>query len=191
MVARMLTGKAENSISAVGKNFPLTRSHRNQKVIEYATLRFYNHIVYICETKREMSHSTCAQCGEIMTVHNRVNKSVSKRGKQYFMSRCRPCIDESETILRKLKKEFPQPSAGTPCACCKRIDKLFCDHDHSTKEFRSWICRNCNSGIGLLGDSEAGLRQALAYLERARTDARSRSPSDNKNNDSDQTGTIH
>jgi hypothetical protein len=185
----MLTGKAENSISAVGKNFPLTRSHRNQKVIEYATLRFYNHIVYICETKREMSHSTCAQCGEIMTVHNRVNKSVSKRGKQYYMSRCRTCIDESETILRRLKKDNPQPPAGTPCACCKRIDKLFCDHDHSTKEFRSWICRNCNSGIGLLGDSEEGLRQALAYLERARPKSRSRSPSVNKTNDTVQNGT--
>ena len=126
-----------------------------------------------------------------MTTDNKVKKSVSKRGKQYFMSRCRTCIDESETILRKLKKDNPQPSAGTPCECCGRIDKLFYDHDHSSKKLRGFCCRNCNSGIGLLGDSEAGLRQALAYLERARTDARSRSPSDNKNNDSDQTGTIH
>ena len=40
-----------------------------------------------------------------MTVHNRVTKSVSKKGKQYYMSRCRTCIDESETILLRLKKK--------------------------------------------------------------------------------------
>ena len=185
MVARMLTGKAENSISAVGTNFPLTRSHRNQKVIEYATLRFYNHIVHLCGTKGEMSQSTCGQCGEIMTTDNKVKKSVSKRGKQYYMSTCRTCINESETILRRLKKEHPQPLAGTPCECCGRIDKLFYDHDHSSKKLRGFCCRSCNSGIGLLGDSEEGLRQALAYLERARPNARSRSPSDNKTNDTD------
>ena len=141
-----------------------------------------------------MSQSTCGQCGDLMTPDNRVKKSVSKRGKQYYKSRCRTCIDESETILRQLKKENHQPSAGTPCDCCKRIDKLFCDHDHATGEFRNWICRRCNSGIGLLGDSEEGLRQALEYLERARPKSRPRSPSDNKTNDSndaDQNGTTH
>ena len=37
----------------------------------------------------------------------------------------------------------------------------------------------------MLGDSEAGLRQALAYLERARPKSRSRSPGDNKTHDND------
>ena len=135
-----------------------------------------------------MPQNTCGDCGEIMTVHNRVKNSVSKRGKQYYMSRCRNCIDESETILRQLKKENPQPPAGTPCQCCFRIDRLFCDYDHATGKFRNWICRNCNSGIALLGDSEEGLRQALAYHERAREKSRSRSPSDNKTDDTDQNG---
>ena len=65
----------------------------------------------------------------------------------------------------------------------RKIDKLFCDHEHATGKFRAWICRNCISGIGLLGGSEAGLKQALAYLERVRTKSRSRSPSDNKTHD--------
>ena len=115
-------------------------------------------------------------------------KSVSKKGKQYFLNRCKPCIVEAEILLRTLKKNNPQPVAGTPCACCNRIDKLFCDHDHATGKFRAWICRNCNSGIGLLGDSEAGLKQALTYLERTRSISRSRSPCDNKTHDNDQQG---
>ena len=97
------------------------------------------------------------------------------------MNRCKPCIVEADILLRTLKKQHPQPATGTQkCGCCGRIDKLFLDHDHSTKEFRGWICRNCNSGIGLLGDCPEGLRQALVYLERARSNSRSRSPSDNK-----------
>ena len=127
----------------------------------------------------------CRDCGEILTEETRVMKSVSKKGKQYYLNRCNSCIVEADILLRNLKKQNQQPAAGTPCACCNRIDKLFCDHDHATAKFRSWICRNCNSGIGLLGDSEEGLRQALAYLEKTRTNSRSRSPHDNKNNDND------
>ena len=132
-----------------------------------------------------MARSTCRDCGDILTEETRVMKSVSKKGKQYYLNRCKPCIVEADILLRHLKKQNPQPAAGTPCACCNRIDKLFCDHDHATGKFRAWICRNCNSGIGLLGDSEPGLKQALAYLERTRTNSRSRSRNDNKTHDND------
>ena len=135
-----------------------------------------------------MARVCCRDCGKVLTEETRVMKSVSKKGKQYYLNRCKTCITESDTLLRRLKKEHPAPPAGSPCACCGRIDKLFLDHDHSTKEYRSYICRSCNSGIGLLGDSEQGLRQALAYLERARPKSRSRSPSDNKTDDADQNG---
>ena len=134
------------------------------------------------------SSACCGQCGEVLTTENRVMKSVSKKGKEYYLSRCKACIAESDTLLRKLKKQNPQPVAGTPCACCGRIDKLFCDHDHVTGTFRAWICRQCNSGIGLLGDSEQGLRQALAYLERVRSKSRSRSPIEIK--DETNTGSV-
>ena len=132
-----------------------------------------------------MARSTCRDCGNLLTEETRVMKSVSKKGKQYYLNRCKPCIVEADILLRNLKKQNPQPAAGTPCACFNRIDKLFCDHDHATGQFRSYICKNCNSGIGMLGDSEAGLKQALAYLERVRTKSRSRSPKNNKTHDND------
>ena len=131
-----------------------------------------------------MARVCCRDCGKVLTEENRVMKSVSKKGKIYYLNRCKPCITEAELLLRTLKKQHPQPATGTQkCGCCGRIDKLFLDHDHSTKEFRGWICRNCNSGIGLLGDCPDGLRQALVYLERTRSLSRSRNPSDNKNPD--------
>jgi hypothetical protein len=39
------------------------------------------------------------------------------------------------------------------------------DHDHDTGELRGWLCNQCNSAIGKLGDDVAGLRSALAYLD--------------------------
>ena len=110
--------------------------------------------------------STCRDCGELLTAGNRTKKSVSMKGKQYFLNRCRPCIADADTLIRRLKKEHPMPPAGTPCACWGRVDRLFCDHDHATKAWRGWVCRQCNAGLGLLGDSQEGLRRALEYLER-------------------------
>ena len=131
-----------------------------------------------------MARSTCRDCGDLLTEQNRTMKSVSKKGKQYYLNRCKPCIVEAEALLRRLKKENPKPPSGTPCACCGKIAILHCDHDHGPEKFfRGWICFNCNSGIGQLGDSIAGLRQALAYLEQARPKSRSRSPCNNKNDD--------
>ena len=137
-----------------------------------------------------MSILLCKQCGEILTAGNQVMKSVSKKGKQYYLNRCKTCLHESDVVLRDLKKKHPKPAAGTACACCHRIDVLLCDHDHASKDFRGWICKNCNSGLGLLGDSEQGLRLALAYLERSRSDSNSRSPRHKKNDDTVKTESV-
>ena len=110
----------------------------------------------------------CRDCGMKLVEGTRVLKETSpKTGKRYYLNRCRPCLTESNRLLRKLKKKHPRPPAGTPCACCGRRDKLLCDHDHGSWGFRGWICSRCNSGLGQLGDSIESLQQALRYLERA------------------------
>jgi hypothetical protein len=64
-----------------------------------------------------------------------------------------------------------RPAEGTPCAVCskpmiyRRNADLMCfDHDPQTHEFRGWICQNCNTGIGKLGDNPEGVLRALDYL---------------------------
>lgn len=62
-------------------------------------------------------------------------------------------------------------SQGGGCAICGRPQgsdsfRLAVDHCHETGAVRGVLCRFCNLGIGLLGDSAAGVRRAAAYLAR-------------------------
>ncbi len=52
------------------------------------------------------------------------------------------------------------------CLVCDEAARLVIDHNHETGAIRGLLCRNCNSGIGLLGDSVELLRRAIAYLNR-------------------------
>lgn len=38
------------------------------------------------------------------------------------------------------------------------------DHNHSTGDFRGWLCASCNHGLGKFKDSPDVLRAALRYL---------------------------
>ena len=83
---------------------------------------------------------------------------------------CKECNSEynkGKTIATN--KAPPKPKVPTPCDCCGVITdptKLHLDHDHVTYEFRGFLCRNCNTGIGSLGDTIEGLVKAINYLKR-------------------------
>ena len=65
---------------------------------------------------------------------------------------------------------LPEPTRPTPenCECCgsKLLGgkKTHLDHCHATGMFRGWLCNKCNLGIGALGDSVAGVENAIRYL---------------------------
>jgi hypothetical protein len=54
------------------------------------------------------------------------------------------------------------------CAICYGTNangkRLAVDHNHETDETRGLLCANCNSAIGLLGDSVVYLASAIRYL---------------------------
>lgn len=64
--------------------------------------------------------------------------------------------------------EIISASGGKCGACEKPLEPLLMciDHDHKTGTLRGVLCRNCNAGIGLLGDDLDGLLKAVAYLRR-------------------------
>tara|TARA_R100001086_G_scaffold202005_1_gene118158 strand:+ start:603 stop:1037 length:435 start_codon:yes stop_codon:yes gene_type:complete len=81
---------------------------------------------------------------------------------------CKECFNYKQSLYVKLRKGQTAPEPNTPCECCgaKGIG-LSWDHDHKTGDHRGWICHNCNTGIGKLGDNITGVLQALNYLVKA------------------------
>ena len=79
--------------------------------------------------------------------------------------RCRICINTQVNLRKQLKKKAPvKPEV---CECCgKTSDDIVLDHCHETSQFRGWICRYCNAGIGQLGDDIDGVTKALEYLRK-------------------------
>lgn len=55
------------------------------------------------------------------------------------------------------------------CDCCGERKGKVIDHCHYTGEIRGYLCHACNRGLGLLGDTEEALEQALEYLRRERS----------------------
>lgn len=81
---------------------------------------------------------------------------------------CKSCRSSWSAGLQKAHKQAP-PKPKT-CDCCGKEtepSKLNVDHDHDTGDFRGWLCRRCNLGLGQLGDNIEGLNMAIAYLMKA------------------------
>ena len=98
---------------------------------------------------------------------------------------CRSCSKKLGKELREIKKsilkEHPQPQYGNPCDMCGKlvyknkasvpsgVDGVWgwqCDHDHDTNEFRGWICKKCNTGLGTLGDDLDSILRVVDYLSK-------------------------
>ena len=79
---------------------------------------------------------------------------------------------QAEAIKKKFKDVKP-PEFGQPCECCgKPVYRNWqLDHCHDTGDFRGWLCKQCNTGLGNLGDTLQSLKLAVEYLERAEQNA--------------------
>lgn len=59
--------------------------------------------------------------------------------------------------------------AGEPCEMCQgKTAKMAIDHCHDTGAVRGLLCGNCNTGLGLLGDTVESLERAIKYLKKAK-----------------------
>ena len=78
----------------------------------------------------------------------------------------------------QVKKSLQTPPMSQYCDCCGRENtKVYgkginfaLDHhydDAGNPIFRGWLCRQCNSGIGYLGDNVTGVFKAVDYLLRS------------------------
>ena len=107
----------------------------------------------LCSQHRPLSDFDRKYCGG--------NKDETGYG---YVHRCRTCDKEYNRSYRAAKKNAPPKPDH--CECCGTKDKKLCvDHVFGEYVGRGWLCKQCNNGIGLLGDNLQGLLNAVNYLQ--------------------------
>jgi len=111
----------------------------------------------------ENDKQECKECHKILLLTAFTTHTPRSDGAYYLRKICREChtIIYREQVAAR-KNAPPRPDR---CDCCHKDMKLEVDHIHGTTKVRGWICRNCNSGTGALGDTLEGVLQAAIYLE--------------------------
>jgi hypothetical protein len=113
---------------------------------------------------KESDTQECKGCHKIFTLTAFTTGGLRGDGAYYLQQVCREC---AITIRRErrivIKSAPPKPEQ---CNCCnKKTKKLVSDHIKGSTTFRGWICAECNTGMGKLGDTLEGILQAAIYLE--------------------------
>lgn len=65
---------------------------------------------------------------------------------------------------------------GHACVICGRKNDLCVDHCHETNEIRGLICRKCNSGLAIFGDTSDLVKKAYDYLKQHEAAVAHRNP---------------
>ena len=128
---------------------------------------------------QEEPGQTCIKCGR-SEPEVEFGLRANTYGKLYPFSRCKEChtaIQRSRDKAARKKWGYStnairdnKPPEGTPCEKCgkpmthKGKYAMQFDHDWETHTFRGWLCKQCNVGIGQLGDNLEGVMQAVRYL---------------------------
>ena len=99
----------------------------------------------------------CRHCNEVKAM----TEFYMDRGRRE--TRCKDCSKEYAQGLRFMRKTAP-PKPICCDACGGVTDKLYIDHDRLKMKFRGWLCRTCNTGIGMAGDNIKGVMRQLNYL---------------------------
>lgn len=115
----------------------------------------------------------CVYCGGSFTYEPKPRVVGAARTKTTCPT-CRKTRTYELNIKRKFDMSLGDYEArlkeqGGVCAACGGVDqrgwRLSQDHSHTTGALRGLLCNNCNTSLGLLGDSVTRLQQLITYLE--------------------------
>ena len=134
---------------------------------------------------QDLTGRKCTKCGK-SGEHLRWYTAKNTWGNTFTREMCSDCYSkQANSRSIAVRKEYGpgstykliranRPPEGTPCANFKvcghymTYDKkptgMCFDHNPVTDTFRGYICKRCNTGYGLLGDSYESVLQSLDYL---------------------------
>ena len=123
--------------------------------------------------------TTCSVCNTLKpnTEFSFYQDRLTNNGYRLMVNtNCRDCSkmrSKERSAIKKKFKHLVAPAFGTSCECCgKPVYRNWqLDHDHDTGEFRGWLCKQCNTGLGNLGDTFESIMLAAEYLIRARNNS--------------------
>ena len=123
----------------------------------------------------ELVTKKCNKCGEHKVLSDFATRTKDRK-ESFTVERrneCKDCRNKLSRQRNKLTKYHAKPDSDYTCPCCGRgAEEINCngwvlDHDHSTGEFRGWLCDDCNGALGKALDNPKTLRRLADYLERS------------------------
>ena len=133
------------------------------------------------ETRKKLSE---ASRGRTASDEARLKMSFAKQGKRLSPEHRRNiglaqegrlcpqdclCGRHSQQTRAKIAASHRRPTKwaqlGISCHACGGQDRVCRDHDHKTGRTRGFLCNNCNTALGLLGDSPERLHQLAQYIK--------------------------
>lgn len=122
------------------------------------------------EDEKAEEGKVCVRCNQYKPL------SQFQKNRTGHDNRCRECKLSYQKELREVRNNPQIPPMPDHCQCCGKENpkgkvhgatNLALDHyydDHGNPFFRGWICKQCNSGIGYLGDTALSVYKAFVYL---------------------------
>jgi len=151
---------AGEEVIKLGNTSPLQSNGRQGKRKE---MNFYFRNKIKIEGKEEEVHE-CKDCHKILPQLAFGIHTMRSNGAYALKRLCRECASIIRAEIVKVKRKAPLKS--NDCDNCHKNKNLEIDHIHGSVTFRGWLCRNCNTGIGALGDTLEGVLRAAIYLEK-------------------------
>jgi len=106
----------------------------------------------------------CTKCGVMKPIDDfHIAQLTNIGGICRVKGRCKECANKQRNVIRNLVPEWPKTEL---CECCKNKPPQHPDHDHTTLKFRGWLCTECNTGWGKLGDSWESAQNLYNYARR-------------------------
>ncbi len=118
----------------------------------------------------------CRRCQQRKSIFEFEKNQKSIAGKISRRGECRECRKWKKPIPMKVRLEYEKnhsrPPIGEPfrCPVCEKTiirqfkNDVTLDHSHESGKIRGWICRQCNSSIGMMDEDISILKRAIKWI---------------------------